>query len=249
MEQKKIILITGVTGGIGSAISSFFKKKGYTVYGTDQFDEIYSEDLDFYIKIDLNKFSSDNEYRKQIENELNDKIQNLNALVNNAAVQKLGAFEEIQMDDWQYSLNVNVTAPLFLSKILLPRLISNSGSIVNIGSIHNQLTKPNFVSYATSKSALIGLTKSMAVDLKNKVKVNAISPAAIETDMLRAGFDNNEKSIQNLKDLHPTQSIGSPLDVAELCYYLIDNKNAFLHGANITLDGGISSVLHDLKDF
>jgi len=153
---------------------------------------------------------------------------------------------EIKLEDWTETFNVNLTGPLMMSKLFLSRLEAGHGSIINIGSIHQQLTKPKFISYATSKSALIGLTKAMAVDLEGKVRVNAISPAAIETDMLRAGFDNNESALDELRKIHPVQRIGYPADVAKLALFLASENTGFLHGANLTLDGGISSVLKDL---
>ena len=110
-------------------------------------------------------------------------------MINNAAVQRLDHVKNIKLEDWQESLNVNLTGPMLLSKLFLNRLETNHGCIINIGSIHQQLTKPEFVTYATTKSALIGLTKAMAVDLEGRVRVNAISPAAIETEMLKAGFE------------------------------------------------------------
>jgi NAD(P)-dependent dehydrogenase (short-subunit alcohol dehydrogenase family) len=129
---------------------------------------------------------------------------------------------------------------------LLNQLEKSQGCIINIGSIHHQLTKPNFISYATSKSALIGLTKALAVDLQGRIRVNAISPAAIETAMLRAGFDNDENALDELRKIHPVQRIGYPSDVAKMALFLASDKSGFIHGANLTLDGGISSVLKDL---
>ena len=87
----------------------------------------------------------------------------------------------------------------------------------------------------------------MAVDLKDKVRINSISPAAIETDMLRAGFDFDESSIDELRKIHPVQRIGSTQDVANLAIFIATENRGFLHGANIQLDGGISSVLRDLE--
>ena len=86
----------------------------------------------------------------------------------------------------------------------------------------------------------------MAVDLEGRVRVNAVSPAAIETKMLLDGFDNNEEKVKELEALHPVQRIGYPEDVAKLVLFLASENNGFIHGANISLDGGISSVLKDL---
>ncbi|MDI9880062.1 SDR family NAD(P)-dependent oxidoreductase [Flectobacillus longus] len=243
--QKKCILITGVLGGIGSAIAKMFKENDYYVYGLD----IRHAEVDFLDKLlvfDLHKFCTNSEYREQYKAYLDSELPRLDVLVNNAAVQLLDKLDDLKLDEWQETLNVNLTGPLLLSQMFLKRLESVQGAIVNIGSIHQQLTKPRFISYATSKSALIGLTKALAVDLEGRVRVNAISPAAIQTEMLLAGFNGNEAALDELRKIHPVQRIGYPQDVAKLVLFLSSENSGFIHGANLTLDGGISSVLKDL---
>lgn len=246
MDKRKSIFITGVSGGIGNSIASYFKKNNFEVIGLDITPPKDSKTVDTFIQIDLNLYCTNEKYRNDKNSILLEKVNSLDILVNNAAVQLLDHLKDLELTDWQTSLNVNLTAPLLLSQLFLEKLEKRQGSIINIGSIHQQLTKPRFLSYATSKSALIGMTKAMAVDLKNKVRVNAISPAAIETDMLRAGFDNDEKAIDKLREIHPVNKIGQPDEIAELVFFLGIQNKSFIHGANIQMDGGISSVLHDV---
>ncbi|MCF2518428.1 SDR family NAD(P)-dependent oxidoreductase [Dyadobacter sp. CY351] len=244
MENKKV-LITGVLGGIGSAIAKTFKENGYFVYGLDIQDAI-SENVDHLITFNLNEYCTSSEYRDSWNHKFDDQIPELDVLVNNAAVQKLGNLQDIALADWNETLNVNLTGPMLLSQYFQKTLEARNGSIINIASIHQQLTKPRFVGYATSKSALVGLTKALAVDLEGRVRVNAISPAAIQTEMLLAGFDGNEEALDQLRKLHPVQRIGYPQEVAKLVLFLASENSGFIHGANLTLDGGISSVLKDL---
>lgn len=243
--MSKFALVTGVLGGIGSEIAKSLKENGYYVYGLDLRDD-FDYKCDRFIRFNIDEFVSDSSYRIKFTEIFNQLIPKLDLLVNNAAVQRLGALEDLKIDDWNETLNVNLTGPLLLSKLFLKRLQESNGSIINIGSIHERLTKKAFIAYATSKSALIGLTKALAVDLEGKVRVNAVSPAAIETDMLRDGFKNDENKIKALESLHPVQRIGYPEDVAKLVLFLASENNGFIHGANISLDGGISSVLKDL---
>jgi NAD(P)-dependent dehydrogenase (short-subunit alcohol dehydrogenase family) len=245
IEQKKSVLITGIKGGIGSALAFKFHQAGYRVFGLDIQKNEPLDHMEFF-QVDLNKFCNDEEYRNHTSDLLNDKISQLDVLINNAAIQILGHLDEIKFNDWQTTLNVNLTAPFLLSQLFLDKLEACKGSIINIGSIHQQQTKSKFVSYATSKSALIGLTKSLAVDLQDKVRVNAISPAAIETDMLQEGFNYDESAINELREIHPVRKIGKPEDVANLALFLSSENLGFIHGANIAIDGGISSVLKDL---
>jgi gluconate 5-dehydrogenase len=143
-------------------------------------------------------------------------------------------------------MNVNFTAPLLLSQVFLGRLEKSKGSVINIASIHHQLTKKRFIAYATSKSALVGLTKALSVDLQGRVRVNAISPAAIDTQMLRDGFNNDEATVKMLRELHPSQRIGKPQEVSQLALLLAEDRLGFINGANLNIDGGISNVLKDL---
>lgn len=244
METKKAI-ITGVLGGIGSALARAFRENGYYVYGLD-LRQAEQHEADQLIQFDLHQFSTDTAYRTEWKQKFGALVPELNVLVNNAAVQLLGGTDELALDDWNHTMAVNLTGPMLLSQHFLDQLEETHGCIINIGSIHQQLTKRRFVSYATSKSALIGLTKAMAVDLEGRVRVNAISPAAIETDMLLAGFNNDESALDELRRIHPVQRIGYPKDVAKLALFLASESTGFIHGANLSLDGGISSVLKDL---
>jgi NAD(P)-dependent dehydrogenase (short-subunit alcohol dehydrogenase family) len=243
--SEKSVFITGVLGGIGSALARGFRENGYYVYGVDMRED-FNGHCDRFLRFDLNQFVKDAAYRIKFTQIFDEIMPHLDVLINNAAVQKLDALENIKLDDWQETLNVNLTGPMLLSKIFLARLEKSNGCIINIASIHQQLTKPGFVSYATSKSALVGLTKAMAVDLAGRVRVNSISPAAIETAMLRAGFNDDETALDELRKIHPVQRIGYPADVAKLALFLASQNTGFVHGANFLLDGGMSSVLKDL---
>jgi NAD(P)-dependent dehydrogenase (short-subunit alcohol dehydrogenase family) len=116
---------------------------------------------------------------------------------------------------------------------------------VNISSIHARLTKPDFVAYATSKAALSGLTRAMAVDLGDRIRVNAIEPAAISTPMLKAGFESHPEQYAALARCHPQGRMGTPTEVAALALSLVSGELRFMHGACVGLDGGISARLHD----
>ena len=149
------------------------------------------------------------------------------------------------LTDWYETISVNLMAPVAISRALLPILKTNSGSIVHIGSIHSQLTKPGFTAYATSKSALAGLTRAMAVELGASVRVNAIEPAAIATPMLEAGFLDTPALKAQLQAFHPTGAVGSTSDVARAVLFLLDPANSFLNGCVLPLGGGIHNRLHD----
>lgn len=244
MSNNKSVVITGVLGGIGQALAKVFKDAGYRVIGLDIKEQ--ENECDIFFRFDLNAYCDDFRYRASQNEKFHREISRVDVLINNAAVQLLGSIPDINLADWNETLNVNLTGPLFLSQYFFQKLEKWNGSIINIASIHQQLTKKRFVAYATSKSALVGLTKAMSVDLQGKVRVNCISPAAIDTPMLLNGFNNSIEKVDELNKLHPLQRIGRPEEVAQLALLLAESKVGFINGANITIDGGIGNVLKDL---
>ena len=169
----------------------------------------------------------------------------LHVLINNAATQIVAPVEQLTTDDWHTTLDVNLISPFLLTQALLSELQKAQGSIINIASIHARLTKPHFAAYATSKAALVGLTRSLAVELGGRVRVNAICPAAIATSMLEAGFEANPHGLAKLASHHPSGCIGTTEDVARAALFLAEAEGAFLIGDVLGLDGGIASRLHD----
>lgn len=246
-ELTSVVVVTGSSGSIGKAIVDIFHSNNYKVIGLDR---IADTNVDEFLLTNLNDFAENAEIRQQTFDKISKYLsQNDNykllAVINNAAEQLLNKTEELSYQDWQQTLNVNLTAPFLLIQGLLQELIKGQGSVVNIGSIHQKLTKPRFVAYATSKAGLVGLTQSLAVDLAGKIRINCISPAAVETPMLQAGFPN-AADYQQLKDIHPVGRIGFAIEIAEMVYFLASEKAGFINGANIEIDGGIGHVLKDL---
>ncbi len=246
-DVLKACLITGAAGGIGRELVRVFQDAGFYVIATDQVEQPVNQACGYYLPIDLGRFVEDEAYAQvsvtALKNSLNGR--ELHALINNAAIQILGGIDDIDRQAWRKTMDVNLAAPFLLIKALLPELKIYQGAVVNIGSIHARLTKKNFVAYATSKAALAGLTRALAVDLGARVRVNAIEPAAIETDMLKAGFAGKPALYQQLEMCHPLQRIGQAEEVARLALAIVDGGMAFLNGACIGLDGGIGVRLHD----
>ena len=250
-SPQNTVLITGAAGGIGVCLVETLVEAGWSVLGSDHPSVSPSENLlqrcQAWIPADLGGLSRDPHQLEALRSSVLSATGNdeLMAVVHNAAVQRLGSFEQLGLADWQETLDVNLMAPVAISRALLPQLKRQRGSIVHIGSIHSQLTKPGFTAYATSKAALAGLTRSMAVELGGSVRVNAIEPAAIATPMLEAGFAQNPDLRVHLDAFHPSGSIGSPDDVARTVLFLLNPANRFLNGCVLPLGGGIHSRLHD----
>lgn len=244
LNAERIALITGAAGGIGQALVRKFTESGYRVIGLDSLAKPPELICWQYVQMDLGDLiSSDTAAVLSPVSELC--ADGLHVLVNNAAVQVLGGVDDLTFSDWYRTLDINVLVPFALTKGLLPQLESVGGCVINISSIHARLTKAGFVAYATSKAALSGMTRAMAVDLGARVRVNAIEPAAIQTPMLKAGFEGKPEEFAQLQASHPQGRIGTPEEVAALALSIASGELQFLHGACIGLDGGISGRLHD----
>jgi NAD(P)-dependent dehydrogenase (short-subunit alcohol dehydrogenase family) len=243
--NDKAVVVTGAAGGIGRALCEAFRSAGFYVIGLDV--AAVGDWADAGVRVDLNEYVQSPGVRARVLGEISDHkdVRPVHGLINNAAVQILGRIEALTTEDWTKTLNVNLLAPFLLVQQLLPWIAESSGSVVNISSIHATLTKSEFVAYATSKSALVGLTRSMAVELGGRVRVNAICPAAIDTSMLRAGFEGREREFRQLEQAHPVGSLGTPEDVAKVAVFLVTSDSPFLSGGIYSVDGAIGSRLHD----
>lgn len=242
-QGERVALITGAAGGIGRALVATFEAQGWRVVSTDR----VALDRPSHVVGSLADLSRPDTaggaaliaaLRAETRGELA-------AIVHNAAFQVVKPTAELSADDWQTTLNVNLMAPFWLTQAFLPELKARHGSVLAISSIHERLTKPGFVAYATSKSALSGMVRAMAVDLGGQVRVNAICPAAIGTPMLKAGFDGLPEAFARLQAHHPIGRIGTPEEVAELAAFVCSDRSPFMTGACLDLSGGISGRLHD----
>jgi len=238
--------ITGCHGGIGQALVKTFADAGWFVIGVDR-NVGGAIAPDVFIQADIGQFCTDSDalsrFAEQVRIGLGD--HGLAALVNNAAIQILGAATELKISDVVTSMNVNAIAPFALVKTFAAELKANKGSVVNIGSVHAQSTKPEFVAYAASKAALHGLTRALAVDLGPEIRINTLAPAATATAMLKAGFEKNQAAFKALEDAHPLKRIAEPEEIARMALFLASKDSSFLTGATLYADGGVLSRLHD----
>jgi NAD(P)-dependent dehydrogenase (short-subunit alcohol dehydrogenase family) len=239
--------VTGAAGGIGQALVHAFADAGYKVIGTDRTPAPTSSPCSLWIEADLEQTTVDAAHAADVMAGIRAHVGTgvLRGLVNNAALQLLGGIDALTRDDWLRTLNVNLLAPFLWTQSLLPELEAARGCVVNVSSVHARLTKKNFVAYATSKAALSGMTRALAVDVGDRIRVNAIEPAAIKTPMLVAGFDGKPDLFAQVGAAHPAGRIGSADEVANLAVALCDGKLGFVNGACIPIDGGIGARLHD----
>lgn len=242
MRHKKITMITGVLGGIGRATAELFKKNDWYVIGLDHKKAVNVKDyIDEFYNIDL----ADIDEVKQFCKTLSEKYQSLDCIVNNAAILVSKNILDTSVEKWDKVFAVNTRPAYLFAKFLYPLLMSSKGSIVNISSVHAVATSLGVAAYTTSKGALSALTRVMALEFaKDKIRVNAVLPGAIDTDMLKDGLKRNNITKENFVAKHPAGRIGVPRDIAEMIYFLADNeKSGFITGQEFIIDGGVLAHL------
>jgi NAD(P)-dependent dehydrogenase (short-subunit alcohol dehydrogenase family) len=243
--MKKYALITGAAGGIGSALCDVFLKNGYDIIGVDRKKIANTKKFNF-IQYDISKLGDKDKEEKEFFLRVKDITKGkLFVLINNAAIQIIKKIKDIEYNDWKETLDTNLLAPFWLIKEFEQELRKNKGSIINIASIHTYLTKAKFTVYATSKGALVALTKVLSLELAPEVRVNAIVPAATDTPMLREGFRDNPKGLKILGEYHPIGRIATPEEIAKAALFLGSDMASFITGSVLNVDGGIGNVLHD----
>ena len=243
MEQdsdQKIVVLTGASRGIGHATVKKFASENWRVITCSRqaFDDRcpWPGGEKNHIQLDL---SNPNQIIEAIE-EIKTKIgPNLHALVNNAGISPKGKnglrLNTLNTDlkTWGQVFHVNFFASVVLARGLQKELASAKGAIVNITSIAGSKVHP-FAgpAYATSKAALAALTREMAADFGPlKVRVNAIAPGEVETDILSEGTDQIVKKI-------PLRRLGLPEEVANTIYFLCSNESSYISGAELHINGG-----------
>lgn len=244
--EGKIALITGGGQGIGLGISRAMLEAGATVLIVQRSplpDELMKSDRVSWVQADL----ADTQSFAKIAGALEPLGDQLDILVNNAGIMFEKSLDAMTLEEWQAMLAVNLTAPVFLSKALLPKMRKNGGSIINIGSIEGLAANPEHAAYCSSKAAIHGLSKAMAVDLGvDRIRVNAIAPgwirSSLSDDYINAQQDP-EAAWEGLYKMHPIGRIGEPADVGKLAVFLGGDDSEFITGQIIVIDGGRTSKL------
>ncbi|MFB6254229.1 MAG: SDR family NAD(P)-dependent oxidoreductase [Halobacteriaceae archaeon] len=235
-------IITGSSRGIGAAIAKQFGADGYDItinYHTNKdkaektADTIRELDTDVEVIVKQADVSIPEEANSLIETTV-DTFGEITHLVNNAGIDQHVYTDELGPDDFDHIMDVNVNSAFNCTKAALPHLKESkeNSSIINISSILAFTGAPIECHYASSKSALIALTKSHARDFAPHIRVNAIAPGHIETDMVQDRLDENNQIVSDI----PVGRIGNPEDIAEAAAYLRDAT--FVTGETLHVNGG-----------
>ncbi len=219
MFKNKVAVITGGAMGIGKTIAEEFSRNGADTCIID------IKENDFFVGDISRKEVLESFSRKVIE-----KYGKVDFLINNA-IPRMKGIKNCSFEEFNYALQVGITAPFYLAQLFLP-YFSEGASIINISSSRDRMSQPDTESYAAAKGGISALTHALSVSLAGKVRVNSISPGWI---------DNNFTEYSGADALqHPAGRVGNPLDISNMVLFLCSDKAGFITGENICIDGGMT---------
>ncbi len=246
--MKKVALITGVGGGIGSAAAQGFAAKGWDVIGVDRSGPGDMKGVHQFIKADVSRVDS----WAKIASHVSKEKMRIDALVNNAAIQVCKPLLETTPEEWDSVMAVNVRSVYLAVRHIHPFMQGREAAIVIVSSVHALATSANIAAYGTSKGALAALTRTLAIELApDRIRVNAILPGAVDTPMLREGLRRGHLKGEKVADLmeqlgarHPVGRVGRPEEIAEAILFLADSDySSFITGQALIVDGGATARL------
>jgi len=240
--KGRVAIVTGAGHGIGREIALSLARNGAEVVVTDVTDAIFEVGKQIEalgskalpIKCDV----SDYEQAKDAEKQVAEKFERIDILVNNAGIYPQKAFLDMTADDWTKVLHVNLNGAFHCTSAVIPKMIKQKyGKIVNIASIAGVVVGfQNLVHYSASKAALVGFTKSLALEVaQHGINVNAVAPGPVD---VRDDPTLNVEIYEQITKAIPIGRIGLPIDIANLVVFLISDESNFITGQCIVSDGG-----------
>lgn len=231
---EKKVFVTGASSGIGKKIAELFSRSGATVFGTSFSGNQISKVCSKWIKAD---FANVDQILRVSEEIIALKP---DILINNAGINKIDCFRDINHEDFQKIYNINTLAPFMFCQAALTHMKQQQwGRIVNVASIWSKVSIEKRASYSASKFALDGLTVSLALEHgKDGILANCVSPGFVDTDLTKKIL--GEAGVSELLTKVPMGRLAYPEEIAELVLWLSSEQNTFLTAQNISIDGGFT---------
>jgi len=244
MTQKKIAIVTGGGSGIGYAIACKFIENGFITYITGRnLEKLQKAQGELgencrAVQLDLEQLDRIPAFVQEIKAAHG----YIDVLVNNAGINMKKPFTEVSDEDFQRVILTNLTAVFALSRevarVMIPR---GKGSIIHISSMAAHYGIPQIVAYASAKTGLEGMARTMAVDLSPMgIRVNCVAPGYITTAMTDKAFDNDPERKRKVLSRTPMGEMGKPSDIANAVYFISSDEAAFITGETLKVDGGNS---------
>jgi len=250
-ENVKVV-VTGGAKGIGGACVKAFTEGGAKVciLDIDQAGQEFADTLGddtFFIHCDVSKEDEVKTAFKKIEK----KLGAVEVLVNNAGIQRYSTVTETSEEEWDLVMNVNLKSAFLCSKYAIPMMVNNKkGCVINVASVQSFISQKNVAPYTTSKTALLGLTRSIAVDYAPNIRSVAVCPGTVDTPMFRNSIQespNPDEVLEECNEMHLVKRICSSEEVGELITYLASDKAGFITGQAIRIDGGLGITIGGSK--
>lgn len=241
-QNKRVVLVTGATGGLGTAMCKKLHEEGFHVVGNyhtkEKADawlvEMKKEGFDVELFYgDVSDFDSTAEMIKKIETDIGP----IDTLVNNAGITRDMRLINMKKEDWNAVINTNLNSVFNCTRNVLQGMIDRKfGRIINISSVNGQRGQYGQTNYSAAKAGMHGFTKSLAMEVaKLGITVNTISPGYVGTDMVMAV---PEKVLTQIVAQIPMGRLGGTDEVAYLVSFLASDKSSFITGANYSINGG-----------
>jgi len=236
--MSKIVLVTGASRGIGLEAAKHFSKEGYKVIGSSRGDfnlgELIGDESAISVQLDLMS-------KESIKNLFADlKSENLlpSVLVNNAGITKDQLFLRMKDEDWDDVIETNLNGLFRVTKAFIKPMVKNKfGRVINISSVAGLMGNSGQVNYSSSKSAMVGFSRSLAKELGSRnITSNVVAPGFIETDMTT--FLNDDEKVEVSKNI-PMKRFGTVQDVAKCIVFLASDEANYITGQTISVDGGL----------
>ena len=236
--MSKIVLVTGASRGIGLEAAKHFSKEGYKVIGSSRGDfnlgELIGDESAISVQLDLMS-------KESIKNLFADlKSEDLlpSVLVNNAGITKDQLFLRMKDEDWDDVIETNLNGLFRVTKSFIKPMVKNRfGRVINISSVAGLMGNSGQVNYSSSKSAMVGFSRSLAKELGSRnITSNVVAPGFIETDMTT--FLNNDEKVEVIKNI-PMKRFGTVEDVAKCIVFLASDEANYITGQTISVDGGL----------
>lgn len=244
---EKVCLVTGASSGIGQATAIRLAEEGADLLITGRNADKLEKTADRIRPHEVNVLAvpgdlKDPDFRVHLADKTRKKFGRLDVLVHAAGIIGSGSLESTSLEEFEEMLNINTTGVFHLTRLLLPMLKDTLGNIVNVSSVTGLRAFPGLMAYCVSKAALDQMTRCAALELAPfGVRVNAVNPGVVITNLHRAGGMNEDAYGQFLKHsetTHPLGRVGRPGEVAELILFLASPNAGWITGTTMSIDGG-----------
>ena len=238
--NKKNIIVTGASGGIGNAIVEKLYEQGGNVLATGTREEKLQELKDKFKNIKTLKFDISNHDKiEEFINNASDELGgNLDCIVNNAGITKDNLTIRMSMDEWSKVIDINLTSTFLMCKFAIKKMLKNkTGKIINITSVVGHTGNVGQANYTASKAGIVAMSKSLAIEYaKKNINVNCISPGFISTAMTDA---IDEKFKESIISKIPANRLGKPEDIANAVLFLASSGADYINGETLHVNGGM----------